>query len=182
MMNQLPGSAPADSSHVRDGVSYADKLNGRKEDNSQGTKTVRVEGKGSLYPLHCIGRSIIGQVKDVWSLCNIKQVMEENGLNDFGLSYVGGLTSIITLSNKEVAMASMESHSESFSTLFSNFRLWNGEDIPFNRIATLNIFGVSFLIRENTLYDQIGVYLGKLTNRRPSCGKLKIIRWDRLRY
>ncbi|MFS7890263.1 hypothetical protein Hanom_Chr00s000017g01616671 [Helianthus anomalus] len=83
--------------------------------------------------------------------------MEENRLKDFGLSYVGRLTAIMTLSNKEVAMASMESHSESFSTLFSNFRLWNGEDIPFNRIATLNIFGGLFgeIIQPSTFSWQV---------------------------
>ncbi|KAM0033821.1 hypothetical protein Hdeb2414_s0016g00490371 [Helianthus debilis subsp. tardiflorus] len=152
------------SGGMQNGTSYADMLRGRKEMGNQGAKTLTVEGKGSLYPLHCIGRSVIGYAKDEWSLKNIRRLLEEKGLLDFGLTYVGGLTSIITFKDRANASVAVENFNSSFLKVFSKFNLWNGEDISFSRIANLSITGVPFLIRDNILFDRIGGLFGDIVS------------------
>ncbi|MFS7969205.1 putative RNA recognition motif domain, nucleotide-binding alpha-beta plait domain superfamily [Helianthus anomalus] len=131
---QPPYHGPTSSSYIQKGLSFADMLRGNNEVNGQGAKSVKVDGRSSLYPLHCIGRRA----------------------GSFGLSYVVGLTVIITLSDKESAKNCIDQHADFFSTIFSNFSLWNGEYVPFSRIVSFNIHGVSFLIRDYSLYDRIG--------------------------
>ncbi|KAJ0612138.1 hypothetical protein HanHA300_Chr01g0023751 [Helianthus annuus] len=150
------------SGSMQNGTTYADMLKGRKETGSQGAKSITVEGKGSLYPLHCIGRSVIGLAKDVWTLKNIRRLMEVDGLIDFGVSYVGGLSIILTFKDNAFAKESLEQHGSVYSKVFSKFNIWNGEEIPFGRIVNLRITGVPFLIRDNTLFDRIGGLFGEV--------------------
>ncbi|KAI3814944.1 hypothetical protein L1987_14593 [Smallanthus sonchifolius] len=44
----------------------------------------------------------------------------------------------------------------------SSAALWNGNDIPFDRITGLKIVGVPFKLREGDVYDQIGGLFGKV--------------------
>ncbi|KAF5805251.1 putative RNA recognition motif domain, nucleotide-binding alpha-beta plait domain superfamily [Helianthus annuus] len=127
-----------------------------------GAKVVTVEGKGSLYPIHCIGRSIIGSTKTIMSVRKVRLVLDEVGLTEVGLSFVGGLTYMLTFSDKMSAARGMETYSETFHNIFSKFYLWNGEDIPYSRLATIYISGVPFVIRDNNLFDDIGGLFGSI--------------------
>ncbi|KAF5769823.1 putative RNA recognition motif domain, nucleotide-binding alpha-beta plait domain superfamily [Helianthus annuus] len=159
---QPSGMGPNGPSFVQNGTSFADLLRGKKDSCSQGAKTVSVEGKGSLYPLHFIGRSIIGHAKDIWSLSNIRRSLEEEGMFDFGLSYVGGVTIIITFKDNASPKELIEQHGSFFSSVFTKFNIWNGEEIPFSRIVNLKCSGVPFRIRDNTLFDKIGSLFGDI--------------------
>ncbi|KAJ0571826.1 putative RNA recognition motif domain, nucleotide-binding alpha-beta plait domain superfamily [Helianthus annuus] len=150
------------SGSMQDGMTYADMLRGRKEPGYQGAKSITVEGRGALYPLHCIGRSIVGIAKDVWTLKNIRRLLEVDGLIDFGVTYVGGLSIILTLKDKATAMESLEKYDSVFAKVFSKRNIWNGEEIPFGRIVNLSITGVPVLIRDNNLFDRIGSLFGDI--------------------
>ncbi|KAM0052202.1 hypothetical protein Hdeb2414_s0007g00245481 [Helianthus debilis subsp. tardiflorus] len=152
----IPAQGPSGPAFVQDGMSYADMLKGRKEVQGMGAKTITVDGKGSLYPLHCIGRSVIGIARAELSISMVKLGLEKEGMFEVGLSYIGGMMYI------KSAIESMEVHANFFLQEFSNFYLWNGEEIPFSRIVTLNIVGVPFIIRDNVLYDKIGGLFGEV--------------------
>ncbi|KAJ0679543.1 putative RNA recognition motif domain, nucleotide-binding alpha-beta plait domain superfamily [Helianthus annuus] len=149
-------------SFVQDGRTYADLLRNDKNVHGNGAKVVTVEGKGTLYPIHCIGRSIIGNTKSVMSVRDVRRVLDEVGLSEVGLSFVGGLTYMLTFKDKTSASRGLETFSETFQNLFSKFYLWNGEDIPYSRIATICVTGVPFVIRDNNLYDDIGGLFGSI--------------------
>ncbi|KAF5794525.1 putative RNA recognition motif domain, nucleotide-binding alpha-beta plait domain superfamily [Helianthus annuus] len=158
----VSGNSASGPSFVQEGKSYADLLKGNKGTMVDGAKVVNVEGKGSLYPLHCIGRSIIGYTKEVMTVRNVRMFMEKHDLSDVGLSYVGGVTFMLTFKDKSSAREYMNSLSVLFHEIFSNFFLWNGEDIPFNRVAKINVVGVPFIIRDNSLFDRIGGMFGEV--------------------
>ncbi|MFS7915789.1 hypothetical protein Hanom_Chr02g00169421 [Helianthus anomalus] len=153
---------PTGPSFVQNGPSFADLVRGKKDSGNQGAKTVTVESKGAPYPLHFIGRSIIGYAKNVWALPSIRRSLEIEGLIDFGLSYVGGVTFIITVKDNALAKEVIAQHGSFFDSIFSKFKIWNGEDIPFSRIVTLKCSGVPFRIRDNNLFDNIGGLFGDI--------------------
>ncbi|MFS8026347.1 hypothetical protein Hanom_Chr16g01485671 [Helianthus anomalus] len=132
----------------------------RRMENGHGAKVVNVDGKGSLYPLHCIGRSV-----EVLPLNKVRLAIEGEGLSDVGLSYLGGMTFLLAFKDRRTASECMEMHSPFFVMLFSKYFLWNGEEIPFSRIVSLNISGVPFLIRDNKLFDNIGGLFGEVVQQ-----------------
>ncbi|MFS7923671.1 hypothetical protein Hanom_Chr03g00263521 [Helianthus anomalus] len=95
----------------------------------------------------------------------VRLLLKEWGLIDVGLSYVGGLTYLLTFKDKTSATGCMEMHANFLHSIFSKFYLWNGKDIPFNWIVTLNMSGVPFIIRDNTLFDRIGGLFGSVIKR-----------------
>ncbi|KAL9999193.1 putative RNA recognition motif domain, nucleotide-binding alpha-beta plait domain superfamily [Helianthus debilis subsp. tardiflorus] len=157
---QPPAPDNSGPSSSREGRTYADLVRGNEYVHGNGAKVVNVDGKGSLYPVHCIGRSIIGCTKVVMPVSKVRLVLENEGLSEVGLSYVGGPTYLLTFNDKASAMECLDSHNVSFQNNFSKFYVWNGDDIPFSRIAKINISGVPFVIRDNSLFDKIGRLFG----------------------
>ncbi|KAM0039171.1 hypothetical protein Hdeb2414_s0012g00378931 [Helianthus debilis subsp. tardiflorus] len=157
---QPPAPDNSGPSSSREGRTYADLVRGNEYVYGNGAKVVNVDGKGSLYPVHCIGRSIIGCTKVVMPVSKVRLVLENEGLSEVGLSYVGGLTYLLTFNDKASAMECLDSHNVFFQNNFSKFYVWNGDDIPFSQIAKINISGVPFVIRDNSLFDKIGGLFG----------------------
>ncbi|MFS7923666.1 putative RNA recognition motif domain, nucleotide-binding alpha-beta plait domain superfamily [Helianthus anomalus] len=146
--NQASGASglgPSGPSFVQEGMSYADLLRGNGGVHGHGAKVVSVEGKGSLYPLHCIGKSILGYTKVIMSVGKIRQAIEGEGMSEVGLSYVGGVTFMLTFKDKVTASESMKQHSQFFGSIFSKFSIWNGEDVPFSRLRTYVSLGCHLL-------------------------------------
>ncbi|MFS7921019.1 putative RNA recognition motif domain, nucleotide-binding alpha-beta plait domain superfamily [Helianthus anomalus] len=139
MKSYPSGPSSAGPAFVKNGTSYADQVRGNHPENTHGAKVVTVEGKGSLYPLHCIGRSIIGYVKEMQPIINIRRTLSVEGLAEAGLSYIGGVMFMITCNDKASA---------------KDFRLVN-----------LRILGVSFIIRDGLLFDKIGNQFGEVIQK-----------------
>ncbi|KAJ0949376.1 hypothetical protein HanRHA438_Chr01g0037991 [Helianthus annuus] len=59
----------------------------------------------------------------------------------------------------------MELHHEFLNRTFSKLQVWNGEDIPYSRLVTLNVSGVPFVIRDNSLFDKIGDMFGEVVQK-----------------
>ncbi|KAJ0619933.1 putative RNA recognition motif domain, nucleotide-binding alpha-beta plait domain superfamily [Helianthus annuus] len=165
MDNHMSKPGPSDNSFTQEGRSFADTLKGKSVGNGNGAKVVTVGGKGSLYPLHCIGRSVLGLAKKVMKICEMKQAIDDAGLHEVGLSYVGGVTYILTFRDKTTAIGCMELHEDFFNSVFSKFQLWNGEDVPYSRLVNLSINGVPFIIRDNNLFDDIGNMFGDVVQK-----------------
>ncbi|KAJ0952625.1 putative RNA recognition motif domain, nucleotide-binding alpha-beta plait domain superfamily [Helianthus annuus] len=162
---QTSDQGPKVTSYSHEGRSYADALRGNKVENSRGAKVVTVDGKGSLYPIHCIGRSILGYAREVMTVSRMRKAIEEEGMSEVGLSYVGGVAYILTFRDKVYANMCMELHFQFFNKIFSKYQIWMGEDIPFSRLVTLTISGVPFIIRDNSLFDNIGGLFGDVVQK-----------------
>ncbi|MFS7938734.1 hypothetical protein Hanom_Chr05g00443271 [Helianthus anomalus] len=99
------------------------------------------------------------------SLSMMRQAIEDEGLTEVGISFVGGVTYMLTFNDKVAANTCMELNVKFFNTMFSKYYLWLGDDIPFSRLATLKITGVPFLIRDNNLFDNIGGLFGEVIQK-----------------
>ncbi|KAM0027133.1 putative RNA recognition motif domain, nucleotide-binding alpha-beta plait domain superfamily [Helianthus debilis subsp. tardiflorus] len=149
----------------QEGRSYADVLKDKTVGNYHGAKIITVEGKGSLYPLHCIGRSVIGYAKEIMTLTKMRQAIDDEGMLEVGLSFIGGVTFMLTFRDRVTANTCMEENDKFFNSVFSKYQLWLGEDIPFSRLVTLNITGVPLLIRDSSLFDDIGGLFGEVVQK-----------------
>ncbi|KAJ0770656.1 putative RNA recognition motif domain, nucleotide-binding alpha-beta plait domain superfamily [Helianthus annuus] len=163
--NQPFNQGPSPKPFTQDGRSYADLFKGDSIGNNNGAKVVTVEVKGSLYTLHCIGRSIMGIAKKVMTISKMRQAIEDEGMNEVGLSFLGGVTYLLTFRDKEFAKVCMDLQEGFFKSVFSKHVLWNGEEVPYSRLVTLNINGVPFIIRDNILFDNIGGLFGEVVQK-----------------
>ncbi|KAJ0626074.1 putative RNA recognition motif domain, nucleotide-binding alpha-beta plait domain superfamily [Helianthus annuus] len=150
------------NAEIREGQSFASLFHKDNQVPSTGAKTILVENKGSKYPLHCMGRSIHGIVKDINTLKGLNSLLNNGGLTDYGLSYVGGFNVLVTLGNPRIVNEVMANKSDCLVSVFSQFKVWKGEDIPLDRIVTLRITGVPVHLRDNVLFDQIGGLFGRV--------------------
>ncbi|KAJ0788266.1 hypothetical protein HanPI659440_Chr05g0189671 [Helianthus annuus] len=164
-VQQSNDQGPKNIPRTHDGRTYADMLNGDKRDSNHGAKVITVDGTGSLYPLHCVARSILGFAKVVMSLTKMRLAIEVEGMTEVGLSFVGGVTYLLTFRDKDTATTCMQSNVQFFNNMFSKYQLWLGDDIPFSRLVTLNISGVPFIIRDNKLFDNIGGLFGDVVQK-----------------
>ncbi|KAF5775131.1 putative RNA recognition motif domain, nucleotide-binding alpha-beta plait domain superfamily [Helianthus annuus] len=165
MKSHPPGPTFAGPAFVQNGTSYADRVRGNTQGKIHEAKVVMVDGKGSLYPLYCIKRSIIGYVKAMQPISNIRRALSADGLAEAGLSYIGGVMFMITCNDKTSAKDLLGKHSVFFQKIFSKFFLWNGEDIPSVRLVNLYILGVPFIIRDGLLFDKIGSQFGEVVQK-----------------
>ncbi|KAJ0765763.1 putative RNA recognition motif domain, nucleotide-binding alpha-beta plait domain superfamily [Helianthus annuus] len=145
---------------VKEGLSFADLFQNGKQVNDMGAKKINISNKGPKYPLHCMGRSIHGVAKNLNTLNNLNNILESGGLENYGLSYIGGLSVLLTLGDSGRVRDIISNHSDSLSNVFSHFHVWNGEDLPLERIVSLRIIGVPVHLRDNALFDQIGGLFG----------------------
>ncbi|MFS7980201.1 hypothetical protein Hanom_Chr10g00936621 [Helianthus anomalus] len=117
------------------------------------------------------------------SISKVRMSLEDEDLTKVGLSYVGGVTFLLTFKDKPLAMECMNSHSVLLNKIFSKFYLWNGEEIPFKRVATINIVGVPFIIQDCSLLDRIDGLFGEVIqqsdfswqNEDNSMGSVKVL-------
>ncbi|KAM0048637.1 putative RNA recognition motif domain, nucleotide-binding alpha-beta plait domain superfamily [Helianthus debilis subsp. tardiflorus] len=156
------GVVPPGGAEVREGQSFASLFQKEARVTNLGSKTISLERNSFKYPLHCMGCSIHGIVKDLTTMNRLHSTLSDGGLNDYSLSYVGGLSVLFTLGNPGIVREIMSNHSELLSNIFSRFHVWNGEDLPLDRVATLRITGVPVQLRDNSTFDRIGNLFGRV--------------------
>ncbi|KAM0071560.1 putative RNA-directed DNA polymerase [Helianthus debilis subsp. tardiflorus] len=153
-------------SKVQSGKSFASLFHNGTSDSNEGqlhcAKTISIVSKGSKYPLHCRGRSIHGVAKDLETINNMNKLLTQEGLRNFGLSYIGGLSVLVTLGTPELVRDVMTNYSENLSKVFRSFQVWKGDDLPTDRIVYLRVSGVPVHLRDSSVYDDIGGLFGKV--------------------
>ncbi|KAJ0568807.1 putative RNA recognition motif domain, nucleotide-binding alpha-beta plait domain superfamily [Helianthus annuus] len=149
---------PPASTGVKEGRMYSDALKGQ-------VKVVQVEGPGPCYPNHCMGRSVLGVVRSLRTLDSIDQVFQSGVFTNVSLSYVGGMTVMVTFKDRGTATKFLEEGRQFWSSFFSKAKIWNGEDMDFGRIAKLVIHGVPLLIRDKSVYESVGALFGEIVQR-----------------
>ncbi|KAJ0547332.1 hypothetical protein HanIR_Chr08g0371011 [Helianthus annuus] len=109
-----------------------------------------------------MGRSIHGVAKDLESLNNLNRILVQEGLSNFDLSYIGGLSVLVTLGTPGMVNDVMSNYSESLSKVFSRFHVRKGEYLPLDRVVYPRISGVPVHLRDSSVYDDIGGLFGKV--------------------
>ncbi|KAI3682940.1 hypothetical protein L1987_83334 [Smallanthus sonchifolius] len=122
---------PAGGGTIHASKSYLDALNNM----TRSKKSVAFEGEGHLFPRNCIGRSVVGEVKNIQAFSRLEKAIVDWGYPESCLFYIGGMKSIITFRSREISNDFVEK--EGWKEFFDSVNVWNGEEPVFGRIVKL---------------------------------------------
>ncbi|KAI3730616.1 hypothetical protein L1987_61788 [Smallanthus sonchifolius] len=83
------------------------------------------------------------------------------GLEDIKISYIGGLQMMFIFKSTLEARNFQTQRESVWKKYFHSLSIWDGEDIPYQRIAGLKIKGVPFILRDTCTFDRIGEVFGR---------------------
>ncbi|KAJ0854589.1 putative RNA recognition motif domain, nucleotide-binding alpha-beta plait domain superfamily [Helianthus annuus] len=149
-------------SFVKQGWSWADVAMGKKiEREEESCLTFANESKAYTK---WKGRSVLGELLNIEALRNVSIMKIQMGLTNAQVRYVGGLKLLLIFDTDEV-MKEMLNEKEVWNAWFSSLEIWNGENIPFERIAWLRIRGVPLQLWINAVFDCIGEKYGRIVKK-----------------
>ncbi|PWA83317.1 RNA-directed DNA polymerase, eukaryota [Artemisia annua] len=106
---------------------------------------------------------LVGRVVDVRSLVAMDKALGDSGLVGVEIIYIGGLSFLLKFVNSEEAKEFL-SRVEVWSKWFSVLEVWEGQSLPFERIAWLKILGVPLNLAMNAVFDNIAGMFGKVVH------------------
>ncbi|KAJ0576053.1 putative RNA recognition motif domain, nucleotide-binding alpha-beta plait domain superfamily [Helianthus annuus] len=131
---------PKNNSFLKNGTTWAGVVAGEKiqqqEDNGL------TFANESMAYRNWRGKSVLGELQKVEHLRVIKRMRQQLGLRNDQVRYIGGVNVLIVYDSEEDMKASISKDEEAWVYWFNSRKIWNGEDIPFQRIAWLKIRGV----------------------------------------
>ncbi|KAJ0520087.1 putative RNA recognition motif domain, nucleotide-binding alpha-beta plait domain superfamily [Helianthus annuus] len=164
MINKQPNEAGPSNSAFRCGDVMFSDLFRNTGDTKENRKVVEIEGRGVIYPNHCIMRAVIGEALDVAAVKNIQEMLDKGGYNECPVSHIGGLMFMVVFREKRLALEFIQ-RKDLWGDVLTSAELWEGEHLEFNRLAWIKILGVPLQICENKVFDKIGEAFGKVVRK-----------------
>ncbi|KAJ0485395.1 putative RNA recognition motif domain, nucleotide-binding alpha-beta plait domain superfamily [Helianthus annuus] len=141
------------------GDTYADALMNNK--NGMSIADV-IEVDPSMCALAgCRGIAFIGRTINFKVLRTLKLLIWRSGYLGAEIQYVGGFYVLVSFINTEEAEEFLR-NKEVWGYWFSMLEYWNGQALPFERIAWIKIQGVPLHLFNNVVFDSIGKKFGTL--------------------
>ncbi|KAJ0594275.1 putative RNA recognition motif domain, nucleotide-binding alpha-beta plait domain superfamily [Helianthus annuus] len=150
------------------GISFADMLSKKgqgsgglsvcKEENTERTIKISEEVKAFHF---LYGRALIGRTIDLSILTKMDRNLSEVGFGGMEIHYVGGLSLMLKFENEKEA-SDFLLNQEVWQRWFSVLDMWEGQTLPFERVAWLNIFGVPLHLADNVVFNSIAKEFGAI--------------------
>ncbi|KAM0018702.1 hypothetical protein Hdeb2414_s0026g00676931 [Helianthus debilis subsp. tardiflorus] len=106
-----------------------------------------------------LGCALVVRLKNVDDLRNIRVILKEMRIPGGAVSYLGGMAVLIKFNCKEHAVMAKD-ELEGKKDEFDLIELWEGQDIKYERIAWLKIYGIPLQVMSNKVLDDIGSLYG----------------------
>ncbi|KAD3067579.1 hypothetical protein E3N88_35459 [Mikania micrantha] len=164
LVHTIPSMQPVVNqfSQVNQNRSYRDVAQGKVATSSVFLRKVTLPSTTAWYPEAVKHRSLIGEVKNIQTLCNIKVILREEGLENFAISYIGGLCLLLVFKTSSETKEVLENHKTTWANSFSKLEIWKGQSFTNSRIAGLKIHGLPIQLRDDQNYNKIGELFGSL--------------------
>ncbi|PWA97953.1 RNA-directed DNA polymerase, eukaryota, Reverse transcriptase zinc-binding domain protein [Artemisia annua] len=104
-------------------------------------------------------RSLVLKLGSFEVLRNIQNILKDMGLGGGMLRYLGGLQLLISFNSNENAIMARDEFSGRPNE-FLSAEVWDGQDIAFERIASVKIHGVPIHLRTNDTLDKVANLFG----------------------
>lgn len=135
---------------------------GTKQVGGERRKMIALECPKLSYPQTVRGRAVLAVAKSAQSVCEAKKMMELAGYSNVALSYIGGLNMLVVFKKREHANEFMMDKKLVWERFLTKVTIWNGQDVPFERIAGLKIIGMPILLRDEGNFERIGKLFGSI--------------------
>ncbi|MFS7939566.1 hypothetical protein Hanom_Chr05g00453281 [Helianthus anomalus] len=146
--------------HLKHGLSWADVAAGKKAQHEDEIG-LNFANESSIFT-KWRGRSIIGELQSIESLREVSMMKKQLCLMDSQVRYVGGLKLLIIFETTESLEETMRKNGELWKNWIKSWEIWNGQFIPFERIAWLRISGVPLQIWIDEVFNCIGEKFGRV--------------------
>ncbi|KAJ0480124.1 putative RNA recognition motif domain, nucleotide-binding alpha-beta plait domain superfamily [Helianthus annuus] len=110
-----------------------------------------------------VGVAAVGCCKSLSILNNLFSLMSKAGEKEVTFSYLGGLFVLVKFLSVEHCN-SFVCKNELWNDWFSSLDHWNGQSLPFERIAWLRMVGVPIHLTADEVYDSIARHFGKIVH------------------
>ncbi|KAJ0545552.1 putative RNA recognition motif domain, nucleotide-binding alpha-beta plait domain superfamily [Helianthus annuus] len=118
------------------------------------------------------GRSLVLKVCSLEVLQRVKRLLEEMKLGEGEVRCLGGFLILITFRSKEhakMALGELVGRPE----LFCSVVVWEGQDLPFERVAWLKVYGIPLSLLAVKVFDSIGAFFGSVV-KKPTVDRVEI--------
>ncbi|XP_022024629.1 uncharacterized protein LOC110924963 [Helianthus annuus] len=154
-------SAP-NNGHVKQGTTWADVVSGRPKHQ---VNVSELRFANESVPLKAWrGSSVIGELHSIEALRGASQMMKDLGVNRAQVRYLGGLKLLVVFDSIEELNLFLKKE-DNRKEWFRCISVWNGERIPYERIAWLRIRGVPLQLWIDTVFECIGEKFGKVIKK-----------------
>ncbi|KAJ0835336.1 hypothetical protein HanRHA438_Chr16g0754061 [Helianthus annuus] len=103
------------------------------------------------------------------TLVDLDQLLRIAKVDFSNIQYLGGLSILITLVNKDVAKKFIEAR-DVWGPWFSKLDIWEGQSMPFERVAWLRLLGVPLHLVDSDVVKMVGEEFGKVLHVPKSFG------------
>ncbi|KAJ0948554.1 hypothetical protein HanRHA438_Chr01g0028571 [Helianthus annuus] len=110
-----------------------------------------------------VGQSLIVRTSDLPTVVKLDKLLAKCEGIKVGLKYVGGLYMLLCFESLE-ELFSFKDSNPYVNDWFSWMEIWNGQALPFERIAWLKITGVPLHLLDNEVFDSVGRLFGKVVH------------------
>ncbi|KAJ0532536.1 putative RNA recognition motif domain, nucleotide-binding alpha-beta plait domain superfamily [Helianthus annuus] len=120
-------------------VGVGDSSNPKKNDEGIGSFISIPEDTLAFKDL--LGKALVGRCRDITTLRSLNALLAECDIQGVSLSYIGGLSMLIKFLNESVCSEFLLNYSV-WEPWFSSLDIWNGQSLPFERLAWVRVQGV----------------------------------------
>ncbi|KAM0063364.1 hypothetical protein Hdeb2414_s0003g00090061 [Helianthus debilis subsp. tardiflorus] len=158
------GSVMGSRPFTQGGRSFLETLTGRRSGDKE-TRVVHVED-GTVAYQQSHGRALIFRMLDLDALKRINPILKDLGAKEFKVQFLGGLSVMVTLKNKEEAEKVLMAAKEEVGR-FSSICVWEGQSLAYERLAWLKIKGLPLHLMRREAIDRVGEVFRKIILRPP---------------
>ncbi|KAI3820054.1 hypothetical protein L1987_13910 [Smallanthus sonchifolius] len=111
----------------------------------------------------CYNRSLVGRSNDLKTLNDLNLGKVWGAEMAVNIQYIGGLSVLISYKDESSAKDYLKKE-EVWCKLFSSLKMWNGQSLPYERIAWLKCHGIPFFLTGRSVLESIGSRFGKVVH------------------
>ncbi|KAI3745042.1 hypothetical protein L1987_58142 [Smallanthus sonchifolius] len=143
-------------------MSYRDVVSEDRNKRHEGKSVTISDEVMAFSDLH--GKAIMARLKDLDALHRIRETLADMDIGVYKVQYMGGLMVLISFTY-EISEVGFKEEAMKRLDAFDTVWVWEGQSVPFERLARLRIQGAPLNILENSVLDTIGGLFGKVIHR-----------------
>ncbi|KAM0026298.1 hypothetical protein Hdeb2414_s0020g00556641 [Helianthus debilis subsp. tardiflorus] len=172
------------SFNIRDSRSYSDVLGKGKMEGSckeagsslaasclAGRKTIMVPDRTAAFR-ELWGKAVVGRTADLEMLVDLDRLLRIAKVVYSNIQYLGGLSISISFCDEAAASKFLDS-SGLWGPWFSKMAAWEGQSLPFERVACLRFLGVPLHLGDSDVLKMVGETFRKILHIQKSFGEDK---------